>query len=382
MSADRVVRSAALFLLLLAALPAAAQQSVPEDSAPEPRSGFIFVPPSAWYDNWVFLLQGYYSGLDGFGLGIEATRPFEVPLLSKYADSDIELKFAGRLYEDMHGEFELNADASFSEMRWSIRTLLAHSTRLREFWGVGPELSNEGREKYRPRNLRFYVEGLRSIGRLRIGLRFEVHDYQYLELAEGGLLESGEFIGVSSTGESVAGGGLTWDYDSRDDRYAPTSGWRVRGNLMGFNVVTSGRSGFLNTSLDVRNYQATSPHNVFAFQAFTFAVNADAPIWRYAAVGGREHTRGYSRNRYLDQRLLAGQIEWRRHLYRRLGLQVFGGSALVAPSWGKLQVRYHRPTIGAGLSIVIPQVSNTAIRGDLALGDESIHGRFALGLAF
>jgi outer membrane protein assembly factor BamA len=226
------------------------------------------------------------------------------------------------------------------------------------------------------------VEGLRNIERLRIGLRFEAHDYGYLELADGGLLQSGEFIGVSASGETGAGAGLTWDYDSRDDRYAPTSGWRVRGKLMGFNLVTSGRSGFLSTSLDVRTYLSTSPRNVFALQAFTFDVNADAPIWRYAAIGGREHTRGYSRNRYLDQRLLAAQVEWRRHLYRRVGLQVFGGSALVSPSWGKLQVRYHRPTIGAGLSVVIPQVSNTAIRGDLAFGDESVHARLALGLAF
>ena len=97
-----MARIFALILLLGAAQPALSQDSA-EESAPEPRYGFIWVPPSAWYDNWVFLLQGFYSGLDGFGLGVEATRPFEVPLLSKYADSDVELKFSGRLYEEMHG---------------------------------------------------------------------------------------------------------------------------------------------------------------------------------------------------------------------------------------------------------------------------------------
>jgi hypothetical protein len=54
----------------------------------------------------------------------------------------------------------------------------------------------------------------------------------------------------------------------------------------------------------------------------------------------------------------------------------------VTPEWAKMQLRHHRPTFGAGLSLVIPQVSSIAIRGDLAVGDESLHGRIAIGLAF
>lgn len=381
-----------LLLFLLLALPPLAvadEPAQPESEGPgdagvdtDAKSGFIWVPPSGFYGNWVFLLEAYYSGLDGFGIGAQAQRPFTVPLLSGYADSDIEFQVSGRIYEDFHGSLRATVDATFDEMRWSVRGNFDHSTRLREFWGVGNDLPDSNREEYRPRNLRTYFECLRNIDRLRIGIRLEFQDYQYLELKDGGLLDTGDYVGVRSTGESAAGIGLTWDYDGRDDRYAPTRGWRIRGNVMGFDVYRKGESMFLNSNVDVRTYLSTSPRNVFAFQWFAFGVHGTAPLWRYAAIGGREHTRGYSRNRYLDQKMTAIQGEWRRHLYRRVGLQIFAGTALVAPSWRRARIRNQHPTIGAGLSVVIPQVSSLAIRGDLAFGDESVHARLDLGLAF
>jgi hypothetical protein len=372
---------ALLFVMLLVG-PALGDEPMAEREA-DRKARFIWIPPSGYYGNWVFLLQGFYSGLDGIGVGAEVTRPFKVPLLSGYADSDIELEFRGRLYEQAHGEFEASADATFAQMRWSVRAQFEHSTRLREFWGVGPDTPSTGREKYRPRDMRTYVECMRNIEYLRIGLRLELHDYMYLTMEPDGLLENGDYLGVRSTGETAAGVGLTWDYDSTDDRYAPTKGWRLRGNVMGFDVYRKGESMFLNANIDARTYLSTSPKNVFALQFFAYGVNGTAPVWRYSAIGGRAHSRGYSRNRYLDQKLAAIQCEWRRHVYRQLGLQLFAGTAVVSPAWSKVQIRYQHPTVGAGVSLVIPQVSSLAIRGELAMGDDrDVHARLDLGLAF
>lgn len=366
-----------LICAVLIAMPASA-----EEPGAEPSYGFNWIPPSGYYGDWVFLLLGFYSGLDGLGLGAEVSHPFRIPGLARYRVSEVEAIFKGRVYEDLHGEFQATGDATFGDARWSVRAHFLHSTRLREFWGIGPDLPDSDREQYRPRNLRTYVELFRNIARFRAGLRVEFQDYQYLEREPGGLLENGDYDGVTATGENVGGVGLTMEYDSRDDRYTPTTGWRVSSSLMAFDAFRSGEDGFVNAFLDVRNYRSTSPRNVFALQYFLFGVNGRAPIWRYAVIGGREHTRGYSRNRYVDQKMMAVQVEWRRHLHRRLGLQVFTGSALVTPEWAKMQLRHHRPTFGAGLSLVIPQVSSIAIRGDLAVGDESLHGRIAIGLAF
>ena len=74
---DRALRLLALVALLLGSGsgPARAEDGAP----PEARYGFNWFPPSAFYEHWIFLFQPYWSGLDGFGAGVEATRPFTVP---------------------------------------------------------------------------------------------------------------------------------------------------------------------------------------------------------------------------------------------------------------------------------------------------------------
>ena len=85
---------------------------------------------------------------------------------------------------------------------------------------------------------------------------------------------------------------------------------------------------------------------------------------------------------YLDQRMVAAQAEWRRPLFWRFDMQLFAGAATVARDWDGLSVRHLHPTFGAGLSLPIPQVSSVPVRGDLALGDESVHADLSIGFAF
>jgi len=344
--------------------------------------GFIWIPPTIVYHDWVFLLQAYYSGLDGIGVGYEMSRPFSFPFVSDQVVDDSELIVKARVYEQMYGEFEATTEHTLFDGGWTLRTRFLHSTRLREFWGVGPDIPNTDRERFRPRDLSAYVEVLRRFARLRVGFRLEVEDYQYLETEQNGLLESGEFPGVSSSGTTILGAGLTWDVDFRNDRYNPTNGWWLQGYFMSFGSSNSSEGDFNNFYLEARSYQSLTKVDVLALQIFFFAVNKHAPVWRYSSLGGRAHTRGYSRNRYLDRRMGAVQAEWRRPFFWRFDLSVFGGVALVGPIWSKFEWKHRRPTVGAGLYVRIPEVSSITIRGDLAIGDESVHGNLSIGHAF
>ena len=70
-------------------------------------SDFIWIPPTVVYHDWVFLLQAYYSGLDGVGAGFEVSRPFRFPFLGDYVVDDSEFLVKARVYEQMHGEIEV-----------------------------------------------------------------------------------------------------------------------------------------------------------------------------------------------------------------------------------------------------------------------------------
>ena len=345
-------------------------------------SDFIWIPPTVVYHDWVFLLQAYYSGLDGVGAGFEVSRPFRFPFLGDYVVDDSELLVKARVYEQMHGEIEVTTENALFDGNWTMRTRFLHATRLREFWGVGPNVPDTNKERFRPRDLSAYLEFLRRFARLRVGARVELQDYQYLETSPDGLLESGEFPGVTSDGTTILGVGLTWDVDFRNDRYNPSSGWWLQGYYMAFGSSNSSEGDFNNIYLEVRSYLSLTRVDVLALQVFTFSENKDAPIWRYSSLGGRAHTRGYSRNRYLDRRMAAVQAEWRRPFFWRFDMSVFAGTALVGPTWSKFQWKHHRPTVGAGLYVRIPEVSSITIRGDLAMGDESLHGNLSIGHSF
>jgi hypothetical protein len=374
-----------LFAILVWAPGARAQTAdVPEPvvAAEGKSSSFIWIPPTVVYHGWVFLLQAYYSGLDGIGAGFEVSRPFRFPFLGDSVIDDSELLVRARVYEQMHGEFEVTTEHALFDGKWTMRTRFLHATRLREFWGVGPNVPDTNKERFRPRDLSTYVEFLCRIARLRVGVRVELQDYKYLETKPDGLLESGKFPGVKSAGTTILGVGLTWDVDFRNDRYNPSSGWWLQGYYMGFGSSNSSEGDFNNLYLEVRSYVSLTRVDVLALQVFTFAVNKDAPVWRYSSLGGRAHTRGYSRNRYLDRRMAAAQAEWRRPFFWRFDMSVFAGTALVGPTLSKFQWKHHRPTFGAGLYVRIPEVSSITIRGDLAMGDESLHANLSIGHSF
>lgn len=372
-------------LVCLACLIGAAQARGQGDTGSaekEPDRGLRLIPPGGYYGDWIFLLEAYYSGLDGVGLGLEVSRPFTVPFLERYSVSGVEFQARGKLYEQFRGELELKGQAELQGGQWSLRSSFLHATRGREFWGVGPDLSADSREFFRPRDARLYFETLRRLRRLRVGVRLEGQDYQYLETTPGGLLESGAYPGVSSSGRTIFGYGLVWELDNRNERYNPSRGWWLQGFALKFEQLDGDGPNFMNYYVDLRHYRALNDRNVLAVQAFAYGVGSDAPVWRYAAVGGREHSRGFSRNRYLDRRMFAAQVEWRRPLWWRFGLQVFTGTALVADDIRKMQLKHQHPTFGVGLSLQVPEVSSVAIRGELAVGDESLHGTLAIGHAF
>ena len=202
-------------------------------------SGFIWIPPTVVYHDWVILLLAYYSGLDGIGAGFELSRPFRSPFLDDGVVDDSELLVKARVYEQMHGEIEVATENALFDGNWTMRTRVLYATRLREFWGVGPNVADTNKERFRPRDLSAYVEILRRIARFRVGLRVEAQDYQYLETKPDGLLDSGEYPGVTSTGMTILGAGLTVDIDYRNDRYNPSNGWWLQGYYIAFQSSNS-----------------------------------------------------------------------------------------------------------------------------------------------
>ena len=337
-------------------------------------------PPRLKGGGVIAVPKAYYSRENDFGVGVQVVRPFRFPGADELAD-DSDVRLDARYNLDGHGEVEFEGTTVFGAGQWSAKFKAGYDALALRFWGVGSDTPSEDEEVYRPQDTQVYLEVFRELvsPSFRVGVRAEWQDYRYLEVEPGGLLDTRPYPGTHH--DNVLGGGLVWEIDTRDNRYAPTRGLFAQGYWLWFG---SGGSDFefSNVHADVRAYVDVGGDAVLALQGFTYALFGDAPIWRYGAVGGRAHSRGYRRARFLERRMGAVQAELRRPLFWRLDAVVFGGLANVARRYNTFKLANMRPTLGGGLRLHLQERRDLIIRGDLAVGEGSLQTYFSFGHAF
>lgn len=95
-----------------------------------------------------------------------------------------------------------------------------------------------------------------------------------------------------------------------------------------------------------------------------------------------ERSRGYPVGRYQDRTLLAGQVEYRRGIYRKLGGVVFGGVAEVAPTLHDFTSSDLLPSVGIGIRYMVSEIHRLNLRADLAQGRDETTLYVSVGEAF
>ncbi|MEM8969493.1 MAG: BamA/TamA family outer membrane protein [Bacteroidota bacterium] len=122
--------------------------------------------------------------------------------------------------------------------------------------------------------------------------------------------------------------------------------------------------------LDVRNYWKpfARRNDIVAVQLFGYFSQGETPFIELAALGGDMIMRGYYEGRYRDNNLLAGQAEYRCHIWKNLGAVGFVGIGDVARRFGEFSLSDIKPSVGAGLRYALIPEENLNIRLDFAVG--------------
>jgi len=372
-----------LLMLALARRVAAAQVPSPPDSAtvdPERQNSRWSPPRLEGAGGVIYLPKLYYSTDNSFGAGGQILRPFRLPGCGDRAlDSEISLK--ARVTIDGYLRAEIRTTLYPRGADWMFRAKISHDNLSRRFWGVGTDTPSEDEENFRPQDTLAYVEFFRTlVPRLRIGVRGEYEHFKYDDVEAGGLLETTDYPGKGVDG--ISGVGLLAEWDSRDDQHDPHRGLYLQAFSLAFGEKTGSDFSFNNYNVDLRGYLPISEGQVLALQYFLYSALGDAPIWRYAELGGRPHSRGYRTGRYVDRLLMAFQAEYRRPLSWRLGLSAFAGLANVTEEYHHFELEHMRPTIGGGLLLRTGRQSNVVIRSELAAGENSLRAHLSIGHAF
>lgn len=322
--------------------------SLPDSSLESPERMRWF-PPRFYLGGVFYLPKLTYSEDRGLGGGAHLYYPFRL------AGSDASmpacaLRLLGRLTVKGQVDTEFESDLRFGSSPWRFKFKLSYVDLAEHFYGIGPDTPTSAKEVYRPQRFRSYVEASRPIvEHLSLGLRLEYENVLLRDLDPDGQLARIDLRGTDR--QTVGALGLLASWDSRDNASFPRQGILVEGFYLPFNEIVGGDYDFENYNLDLRAYFPLPRKNAFATQLFYYAVRGEPPFWRYASLGGREHTRGYRKDRYLDRVLIAFQGEFRFGLIGRLGGTAFAGLGDVSPRISRMELEDMKATVGGGLRV-------------------------------
>jgi hypothetical protein len=132
---------------------------------------------------------------------------------------------------------------------------------------------------------------------------------------------------------------------------------------------------------------AQQPGEVIALQAYGNFVFGDAPFYALSALGGPYRMRGYFQGRYRDKHLVVAQAEYRRLVWWRVGITLFGGLGDVfgsetSDSTSDRGIRNLKWSLGGGLRFRFNQAEKVNLRGDLGFGRDTKGVYFQLEEAF
>jgi outer membrane protein assembly factor BamA len=323
-----------------------------------------------------------YAPETNWGLGVGAKFLFKFPKAgpeTRTSNMPISAQYT------LNNQFLLSSGYTifFNKEKFLLKGNILYSKFPQQFYGIGnntPEID----EELISYNM-FLFEPLllkRIIGKLFAGggLRYNTIFNTKLE-TESQLLES-KIPGYK--GSRSAGVELAITYDSRNNVLNASKGMLTEFTHGRYSKWLGGTQVFQLTKIDIRQYFKLFRHrdDVLAFQVYGYFSSGDVPLIELGALGGNELMRGYYEGRYLDNNLLAAQIEYRLALTGRLGVVAFAGAGDVAHRLKDFRLSGLKPSFGLGLRFKIVKAENLNIRFDYGFGKGSNNYYFNVAEAF
>jgi len=184
--------------------------------------------------------------------------------------------------------------------------------------------------------------------------------------------------------------------DTRPNRFYPTKGTQTDFSTnffrinSGLEIPVSPPPGFLpghtygfqSYRFIFDDYKSLSKNQVLATNLYVCGIGGQAPFYSQCIFGMSNELRGYTAGRYIDDRMLAGQVEYRLVLPMRLGLVGFAGVGEVGPTFGKFDYSNLLPSVGAGLRLLLAKKYHVNLRVDIAEGKDGNTWSMGVGEAF
>ena len=169
-------------------------------------------------------------------------------------------------------------------------------------------------------------------------------------------------------------------FDTRDNEFYPTTGKLIEGEVQVSSESLGSDLDYQRYELTWNQYRALGARGVLAVRVAAKFAAGDAPFFVYPSFGQGADLRGYTAGTYRDRMLIAGQVEYRLRLRKRLGVVAFGGVGGVGPALGEFDTAL--PSAGVGLRFVVAPENDISLRVDIAWGRDDRQVYVGIGEAF
>ena len=282
-------------------------------------------------------------------------------------------------------KFTLAPQLYFGRNKTIVTANIDYGLYVDKFWGIGPDTPESDDAAFESRGFGSEITvqvppALKFFNRTSAGGVFDLYNSDIVDKRNNPELTSGDVRG--SEGGISTGLGFTWTWDTRDQVFYPTHGGYHTVKGVYYGQWLGGSYDFNRYEVDLRHYQTLKNRHILAFQAFAQTVAGTPPFYELPALGGQRIMRGYYQGRYRDESLLAGQVEYRTHVYKRLGAVAFAGVGDVGSRLRDVKIRDLKTSLGVGARFLFNKAENVNVRADVGFGRGTSGVYFGLEEAF
>ncbi|MBQ9076912.1 MAG: BamA/TamA family outer membrane protein [Muribaculaceae bacterium] len=322
-----------------------------------------------------------YTREAGFGIGAAATGLYRI-------DRNDTLPNPSDFFISLNASFNkfyvltFKGNNLFPDNRSRLSYKLELYRKNLDFWGINSEeTARNAKSKYNRRQIDLQAEYIYRVNR-RFYTGFQIRS-NYTDARD---VRNPEYLLNERSQYYVTGVGLSFEYDTRDNLVTPTRGVHLAYKPMVFpKGLGSAPSTFYSHTLIANSYIRLWKGAILALDWYA-KLNSERTPWtmREMLASDGIRMRGYYMGSTMDNSQIASQAELRQHLWKRLGIVIWGGGATVFSSIKDLHKYDIKPewlhNFGVGLRFEFKHNVNARI--DYGFGQGTSGIVFAIGEAF
>ncbi len=252
-----------------------------------------------------------------------------------------------------------------------------------DFWGItAEETAKNPKSKYDRRQIDFQAEYIYKINR-----NFYAGIQTKADYTDAVNVRNPEYLIGERNNYYVTGIGASFEFDTRDNLVTPTRGIHIAYKPMIYpKFLGNASTTFHSHNLIFNGYFRMWKGSVLALDWYT-KINSNNTPWtmREMIASDGIRMRGYYMGSTIDNSQVAAQIEYRQHVWKRLGFVLWGGGAtLFSFSDDNVRSDSNKPewlhNFGVGLRFEFKH--NVNIRIDYGFGENTSGILFSIGEAF